>query len=1031
MPVVFYCLNRLNLSVCSGPVDIFFLFFWRQVIPEVHDLIQRELSLAGCPDLLAGGLDTAAGLKAICAWLVISAASSEYVQSQQLLVQNATNVWRKNAFKVLCRAEETASADRRGDTLSSLGSGQADSIAAHPLPRELASPVAAPETNALDKVGVQRGIECFHEPIDFSVDDSFQTPKNMLAVLDSMVECNKDFIVTRKDVLVLADLKKRAQLDSYGSSLGPSNVQFQIQLQAEMVQEQEQEQEKQKQQEQEREVEIEKFVDLQYSRDMEEPTSWKFDDVIRKAPCAAAGDVDDEASPFYHLDTFKLVKRNPLNFPRHLSLSSNYFNPRWTGERRLKNVVCVLEYVPDATTVERVSSLESLSEIEHDDFVTELPSASVDPRKAVRELSGVQAGSGTSFEDAYNLFNVKGDGSGLDPLIVNHILHMALGKCLGEAELSGLVSRFAKGGRLDLTSLQHLLLSHELRPLQTGRHFVALSLAEAETLRRIMHVRGTGVGVEMKLHVLPIDFAVIDHVTPTAVLVPKEDEQMTYQAEVSKTCLRYFDGELTYTEKDIGILLRSVQASTCRRRQLFFEHVMGCRRRLRQKWETTPLAKIFSLRSEFHLLKQHAQIVRMRLAIASRGLSLFEAYQAFKSSSGLLKPSNLWAAMTYLGLGGTCEEDVIDMMRTCDADGDGNLSWGEFAHMLRWNDETLADLDRLALESGLVARVSVDKDSIEIPPRGAEEIAAAWKMQDQRAAMQAEHEMKEYRDLETERAKELDEEQDRRDREAGIGPNPEFSFGRARFDFSVDRLPKHVKAFGVVDYRSQANGTHALHVDPRSFVVLPLDTFSANGGGEYRLNQYTIAMDVQFGKFPPVLASFFRTAPPNEPAEVAAELDYDSRGQVGIGGLVDNMYGVANPGDWVHLCVTYIAGMEFRCYVNGQPFIPMSADMFGQLMTIDGPLSLSLSSGLAVFGGLEERHMLGGLLRSVEIWDHSMAEHEVDIVYQNHKQMNSWSCPQCSMVNWWDKATCKACNSSRYWGLWRLAPLLPLLHPCC
>jgi hypothetical protein len=32
----------------------------------------------------------------------------------------------------------------------------------------------------------------------------------------------------------------------------------------------------------------------------------------------------------------RLYKRQPLDFPGYLALSRNYFDPRWTGERRLK-----------------------------------------------------------------------------------------------------------------------------------------------------------------------------------------------------------------------------------------------------------------------------------------------------------------------------------------------------------------------------------------------------------------------------------------------------------------------------------------------------------------------------------------------------------------------------------------------------------------------------------------------------------------------------------------------------------------------
>lgn len=50
--------------------------------------------------------------------------------------------------------------------------------------------------------------------------------------------------------------------------------------------------------------------------------------------------------PFYPLKDFKLRHQEPLVFPEALMVSSNYFNPQWTGLRRVKNVVMVMEYAP-------------------------------------------------------------------------------------------------------------------------------------------------------------------------------------------------------------------------------------------------------------------------------------------------------------------------------------------------------------------------------------------------------------------------------------------------------------------------------------------------------------------------------------------------------------------------------------------------------------------------------------------------------------------------------------------------------------
>lgn len=376
-----------------------------------------------------------------------------------------------------------------------------------------------------------------------------------------------------------------------------------------------------------------------------------------------------------------------------------------------------------------------------------------------RALSRTQPGAATSLENAFKQFAL-GDPDLVDPSIIPHVLHAAMDLSLPPDELRDFLSAFvhphdASGGKgVTLQAFQDLLLSETLRPQQVGRHYAVLSLAEAETVRRIMHVRGKDIGRELNLRVLPMDFAVLDSVCASASEVSANDAHPLrgYQTSIAKQCLRYFDGELTYSERDIGSLLRGVQGSACRRRQLFFEQTIGCRRRMRRKWESTPLAKVFSLRSEFHLLKQRGLVVRMRLSIQCLGLTFYEAFKAFNSTNnGLLSPGELWAAMDFLRVTASVT-DVIDMMRTCDADGDGNLSWGEFAEMLRWNDDVLSQCDKTLLGVGAVLQVNpVNIDAIALTPKEPEQIVAKWKQQDREAATQAAEELHEYRAMEEQR----------------------------------------------------------------------------------------------------------------------------------------------------------------------------------------------------------------------------------------------------------------------------------------
>lgn len=130
--------------------------------------------------------------------------------------------------------------------------------------------------------------------------------------------------------------------------------------------------------------------------------------------------------------------------------------------------------------------------------------------------------------------------------------------------------------------------------------------------------------------------------------------------------------------------------------------------------------------------------------------------------------------------------------------------------------------------------------------------------------MQAAVEQREHAVAEEQRKLDIEEEQHRADLAAGIAPNPDLSVpGRARFDFTINkRLPRGVSHFGFVRHVRQQDGSRALHLDKKSYLLIDLKMFAPNGGGVERLNQYTLVLNFKFPRFPTRLQTLYRTSPP-------------------------------------------------------------------------------------------------------------------------------------------------------------------------
>lgn len=95
-------------------------------------------------------------------------------------------------------------------------------------------------------------------------------------------------------------------------------------------------------------------MEREYCRQEETQRPWPF-----RMLCKPVDGTADH--PFFRLKNFQLNHHDGIQFPDSCMASVNYFNPKWKGLRRIKNVVVVMEYAPDASaTVLRLRTKEDM-----------------------------------------------------------------------------------------------------------------------------------------------------------------------------------------------------------------------------------------------------------------------------------------------------------------------------------------------------------------------------------------------------------------------------------------------------------------------------------------------------------------------------------------------------------------------------------------------------------------------------------------------------------------------------------------------
>jgi hypothetical protein len=185
---------------------------------------------------------------------------------------------------------------------------------------------------------LQRCIEEYREPISFTVLDSVPLPQTLATKLRLLVESRATFMEGAQPAMaaaVAAVVSKVEQVAAVAAVADTGKG-----LNSEVVHENEQEEEA------EEEAEEEEQKQSAFSREDEQHNPWPTELLTRSPPASLT-----DQSPFYALAEYCSREERPrLPFPRTLLLTDNFFRPpeRWAGvgERRLKNVIFLLEWVP-------------------------------------------------------------------------------------------------------------------------------------------------------------------------------------------------------------------------------------------------------------------------------------------------------------------------------------------------------------------------------------------------------------------------------------------------------------------------------------------------------------------------------------------------------------------------------------------------------------------------------------------------------------------------------------------------------------
>lgn len=435
---------------------------------------------------------------------------------------------------------------------------------------------------------------------------------------------------------------------------------------------------------------------------------------------------------------------------------------------------------------------------------------------------------------------------------------------------------------------------------------------------------------------------------------------------------------------------------------LFFERTIGCRRRMRRKWEETPIAKVFTLPSEFHLLQQRAQSCRVREAIKRKGLMLYDAFRAFDhNKNGLLSADELYGALEWLGIHNLTPADILDFIRTVDVDRDGNLHYREFLELIRDPDSKPEDLDKESEGSSQVEVVNSKRSDIEeIKPKGEKELLALREELALEEKKMEEEEKKKERDEEDRYKSEIEAEEEKKNREQVGGPNPKVDTDRIIYDFTTGSRPLKLGTRGDIAYKP-LGAAHYLKVYKKAALILPIP-FSKNGGGNY-LNQYSVTLEIKCDDLPidsQPLMQCTKFTPDDGEITISRDGGVGSLGTFGL----ENKGLMVKKDKWCIVTITVdTLANECRTYMNGRPLAKISSSKIIK----DGAFSLKDQFGLFIGKNASEVDMN---IKLAMLDAKVLSPSNVQQLFDAFRSERQWKCAACTCFNPEEAVRCQVCG---------------------